>query len=496
MEICVTYGNECFKSQIEYSFRLICNLLGLRPTFVQLAEIEARTEHGNKPIISYGLVKPDITGAPHIHIYESEFWSKGYLTEASLPQRPLPRYHDLPVLYSARAEGQRFVNEEDRRAELLIDIVASVFFLATQYEAVVQREIDQHGRFPASASLALRENFLQRPLAHEYAELLWAQLRRLVPDANRRTWLSDADFAVLVSHDVDVFWKYSTRSLLGHLLGRAGNRNCGSDKLGQFYSGFVRVRFHRQEDPYQSFSYLLDREAQAGCRASFYFRAGRGSSLDGPTYLRRRAVRSVLSAIQARGCEIGLHGSYNSAYSLHKLQREKARMESVAGQPIVGNRFHYLRFCIPDTWRYLAQAGLQYDATLGFADNEGFRCGLCVPFRPYDLLENREIGIWEIPLIVMDTTLRFHRGLSADQAFSTILTLLETVKRFRGVFVIVWHNSSFDEQLWAGWRRVFEDFLDHLHSERVFCGTGAEIIGMWEKYLPQLAPSGTGHGSD
>jgi len=96
----------------------------------------------------------------------------------------------------------------------------------------------------------------------------------------------------------------------------------------------------------------------------------------------------------------------------------------------------------------------------------------------------------------MDTTLRFHRGLSADQAFKTILALLETVKRFRGVFVIVWHNSSFDEQLWAGWKRVFEDFLDHLHSERVFCGTGAEIIGMWEQYLRQFATTGTGHGSD
>lgn len=75
MEIYVIYANESFKNQIEYSFRLICSLLGLRPKFVQLGEIEERSQQGIKAIISYGSVKPDITGAPHIHIYESEFWS-------------------------------------------------------------------------------------------------------------------------------------------------------------------------------------------------------------------------------------------------------------------------------------------------------------------------------------------------------------------------------------------------------------------------------------
>lgn len=496
MDVSITYSNTRFAIQIEYTFRLIFDLLGLKTAFIPYAEAQARTQQGNGVIISYGFVKPNVVPARHIHVYESDFWNKGYLTDASLPQGLLQRYRDLPVLYSAEVEGKEFVIEEYHRGEILIDIVASVFFLASQYEAVVQPKHDRHGRFPASASLAVREDFLQRPLVHEYAELLWAQVKRLVPEAKRRTWLLDADCAVLVSHDVDVFRKYSTHSLLGCLLGRAGSHNRSGDEMMQFLRGFMRARFRGQQDPYQSFGYLLDREAQAGCRSSFHFRAGRGSSFDGPTYLHSRIMRSVLSAIQTNGCEIGLHGSYHSAYSSRKVQRERSRLESITGQPIVGNRFHYLRFRIPDTWRYLEQAGLRYDATLGFAEHEGFRCGLCLPFRPYDLLENRESCIWEIPLIVMDTTLRFHRGLGADVAFEPILNLLETVKRFKGVLVIVWHNSSFDEQLWPGWRRVFEDFLDHIRNERLFCGTGAEIIAKWERYVQQLAPTGTGYGLD
>jgi hypothetical protein len=492
MEIHVTYANEGFKSQIEYSFRLLCTLLDLSPTFCKGDEIEARALQQNGLVISYGPVKPDIAKVPHIHIYESEFWSKGYLTEHSLPRRPVARYRDLPVLYAVQGEGQGFVKEENRGAELFIDIVASVFFLVTQYEAAVLRERDQHGRFPASASLAVHENLLHRPLVHEYAELLWLLVRRIAPKASRRSWLHDADFAVLVGHDVDMFWKYSVRSLLSCLFRKGGNQRARREGLREFYSQFMRVRIRGQQDPYQSFDYLHAREEQAGCRASFYFRAGRGSSYDGPTHLRSRALRFVLSTIQAREDEIALHGSYHSAFSPGKLRREKARLERLARQPIVGNRFHYLRFRIPETWRYLAEAGFQYDATLGFGEHEGFRCGLCLPFRPYDLLENREIPIWEIPLLVMDTTLRFYRGLSAEQAFETIVNLMETAKRFHGVFVIVWHNSSFDEQLWPGWKKVFENFLDRLRSERAFCGTGAEVIRMWNEHVETLGSVPTG----
>lgn len=43
-----------------------------------------------------------------------------------------------------------------------------------------------HDRFPATASLAYRAGFLDRPQIDEYLEILWAAMRRLWPGLQRK----------------------------------------------------------------------------------------------------------------------------------------------------------------------------------------------------------------------------------------------------------------------------------------------------------------------
>jgi len=86
--------------------------------------------------------------------------------------------------------------------------------------------------------------------------------------------------------------------------------------------------------------------------------------------------------------------------------------------------------------------GIKYDTTLGVADYEGFRCGICCPYRPFDILENRALDIWEVPLIVMEGTLFGYRGLSPGDGLKTVQRMVEAVERYRGVLVVLWHNSS------------------------------------------------------
>lgn len=84
------------------------------------------------------------------------------------------------------------------------------------------------------------------------------------------------------------------------------------------------------------------------------------------------------------------------------LQLEKNRLEEIIGRDVLGCRQHLLRFEVPTTWRIQEKAGFVYDTTLSFADHDGFRCGICLPSEPYDLVENRILSLWEIPLTVMD----------------------------------------------------------------------------------------------
>ena len=90
-----------------------------------------------------------------------------WLTEASLPSEPLVRDDGLPLLYGD-------------------DLFGGAFFLLTRYEEAVCPQRDEHDRFPAGASIAEREGFLERPLVNEYAERLWRLLEARWPRLMRR----------------------------------------------------------------------------------------------------------------------------------------------------------------------------------------------------------------------------------------------------------------------------------------------------------------------
>ena len=124
---------------------------------------------------------------------------QAWLTAGTLPAEPLrwvePR---LPVLYGDARPEQALERGPDR-VRLTIDVLGSAFFMLTRYEEVVRTERDEHGRFPASASVAVRSAFLDRPIVDEYVDLLWAALSECWPRLRRRR----TTYRVHLTHDVD-----------------------------------------------------------------------------------------------------------------------------------------------------------------------------------------------------------------------------------------------------------------------------------------------------
>ena len=62
-------------------------------------------------------------------------------------------WEELPVFFTV-----------DKGSELTFDPFALVFYLVSRYEEYLPFQPDEHGRFPATASLAYRERFLDIPL--------------------------------------------------------------------------------------------------------------------------------------------------------------------------------------------------------------------------------------------------------------------------------------------------------------------------------------------
>jgi hypothetical protein len=64
---------------------------------------------------------------------------------------------------------------------------------------------------------------------------------------------------------------------------------------------------------------------------------------------------------------------------------------------------------------------------------------------PFDHKKQEIIHILEIPLTLMDTTTLVHKKMTYDEIFNSTEILLEEVRKFGGVFSLLWHNTTFDE---------------------------------------------------
>ncbi len=439
---------------------------------------------GSNILISYGTNIPPWQGK-QIHIYESEFFSEGYLTQKSLPHTPLPHYKDLPVLYLGGEKKEPFVYRHGDIIETNIDLIASSFFLLTRYEEVVTDDptlLDEHDRFPATASIAYMENFLHRPLVNEYFELLWNCIKELNPNLEKKPLWDGKDFALCLTHDVDVVQKYKPISVALTIGGLLLKQHSLKKATARFVDNIL-VALQKKNDPFDTFDMILNLEQRYGATSTFFFMAEPDYS--GGYCLDNSKVKNAIHKVSASGAEIGLHAGYYSYNNLKVTSRQKENLTKSLKHGNYGCRQHFLRWKTPDTWRIQEKCGLNYDTTLCFADHEGFRAGICHPFQPFDIKENRILNLWEIPLTIMDGSLFNYRKLTPKEGLTTIESYINTVKRYQGVMVLLWHNSFFDPDIYPGWTDIYAEILASTATNTALCTNAENIIKLFTEYSEQ-----------
>jgi peptidoglycan/xylan/chitin deacetylase (PgdA/CDA1 family) len=345
--------------------------------------------------------------------------------------------------------------EQVELGELPDDPLAAAFFhLARVEERRGPR--DEHGRFPAAASVL-------DPL-----ELPLERLRRSL-GVEPRSW-GGARFAVALTHDVDLVWRWADRRALRGALARLRHGDLAE------LTALARAPLHRVRgtDPYWRFEDLLEAERDRGVRSTFYVLGGHLHPADGRDFgpLRARLVE-VLSDWDA---EIGLHPSYTAAEDLDVLAAEKRALEALAG-PIDGLRYHYLRVDPHRNMAPLRALGIAHDSSLGWAETLGFRAGIAQAFRPWGFERDEPLDLVEIPLAAMDATLAEPRylGLSVAEAEHRLVGLLDVAAEHGGAFSVVWHTERFDPGSARGWDRLWFRFIDAVRERGGVCLTAGEL---------------------
>jgi len=211
-------------------------------------------------------------------------------------------------------------------------------------------------------------------------------------------------------------------------------------------------------------------EEQRGARSSFEFVVARRHRVD-PQY----AGRDLNPTLPAEW-EVCLHGSYLAARTPGTLAVERARLEALAGRPVQGCRQHYLNFEPGTLFREVAAAGLRYDLSIGYNDRSGPRAGTYFPYRPYDLEAEQPYSFWEMPFVLMDTTLATTYRLSRSDALAHAQGTLQPVIATAGSVAIIWHQEQCGGLLDPGYERVYVDLLDWLAAQGGRLTTGASLL--------------------
>lgn len=356
----------------------------------------------------------------------------------------------------------------DAGIALTFDALGLIFFMLSRLEEVVLPERDEHERFPTGAAWLVRNGLELRPIVDETIALI----RRCCDDLWPGVTSEVSAYRCVPSHDIDHPFLYHglstseglrrlVRKAAGHLLLRRDLVEAASSAYGYLQYIVAGPR----KDPYLTLPELMDRSEARGLRSIFYLIVRPRLPIDGRAYLEEETIAQTVRTIAERGHGIGLHASYSTLSSPPLAAEEagifRAFLERV-GLPTdsLAVRHHYLRWDARSHWAMWSDLGFAYDATLGYGDAVGFRCGTSHEFPAFDLTTRRELPIRERPLLVMDTAVCPDAGLSPPArrgALETLAAIVHGCRAHGGTMELLWHNTHLQSHFQ---RAMYDEVLD------------------------------------
>ena len=365
-----------------------------------------------------------------------------------------------------------------------LDFLSSAFWFLSRREEAMSSHRDVWGRFGYTESLFSREPRLTMTVVDTYLALLGKLLHNTLCAGGRRSWWlprwpNEAPFAFCGTHDVDALRKWHPRRVLGEA-GRLRQAWRTSGLQGAVRRGWRVVgELVHNPNPYDNVLELAERERVLDVTATYFFLAGRHHPHDAQYDLSRdESVGHLIQQVESVGHEVGLHGSFTTLGDTRRLDEELRLLRQYAGK-VVGQRQHYLRFDSVVSWPAYAAVGIEYDSSLGFADQVGSRAGFSFPIFPYDMKRHQVFPFVEIPLLVMDATLYAYRGLDAADAWVEVEAVLEHVARIEGCFTILWHNASFDDLDMPGYGDIYWKAIEWAQSRNAWMASMADVSRWW-----------------
>lgn len=341
------------------------------------------------------------------------------------------------------------------------------------------------------------------PVINQWVRKIKAQQPEKSSSINPNFWPEERPFAACLTHDVDFVTSNSLIETFRRLRFSPYSKKMVylREVLGGVYRRINdRLFFAKTEkDPFWCFEKWLEIEDKYNFRSTFFFLPDNPSRYqEWDCFYRHHdkiefegqkiIVAELMTEMDKQGWEIGLHGTFYSYDDANELRIQKEQVENSLGKNVFSIRQHLLHYDIKITPKVQAQAGFKFDSTLGFNHTTGFRRGAAFPFFQYDIENEIELSIVQIPMHIQDGALfrKEYMGLNPESAINHCLKLVEKVEKENGLLTLSWHPQYYDSVLFPGWFHVYEELLSYLHKKNAWVTSVGEIGRWWESQERKL----------
>ncbi|MEY4876928.1 MAG: hypothetical protein RL708_2077 [Bacteroidota bacterium] len=363
-------------------------------------------------------------------------------------------FEAIPLLFEKNIDNKFYQNKTideafaiNDKAHFGIDIFAASFFLLSRYEEYNQPN------FNYAQSILHRSKLLQHPVVNEWT----MELKKVLQLHFLNLQFIENKFKITPTIDVDRAFAFKARNIFTTIGGLI------KDVLKFNFAELIvrlKVLANKKADPFDVFEKIETIHQSAGLQTIYFVHCGSYNGVDKNINLNHPLFKTAIQKIAKRSW-VGIHPSIKSITETDLLPKEIAFLQSILPeQKITKSRQHFIELIFPNSYQSLLKNGISADYTMGYADETGFRAGICNSYCWYDIENEKQTALIIHPFCLMEATYQYFKNNDAKAFLADAEIISNTIKNVNGELCFVWHNQSFSEIYeYKGWSKIYNDFL-------------------------------------
>lgn len=348
-----------------------------------------------------------------------------------------------------------FPNKEN--CDLGFDIFSAVFYFISRYQEWQGFDSDRHHRFEATNSIQFQLKQHLKPMVNVWID----QLKNKLQSKFSELKFPQKKFSYISTIDVDNLYAYKGK----------GKKRTIAGALKDLYlldlknlKRRLKVVKGEEADPFDVYDQLNKLSLEKSIPLIYFFLQRTGTEFDRTIDPNSVAFEPVFEKLKKDNISFGLHPSYDAHTNDDLMNTEFELIRSHSKTEITISRQHYLRFDIRKTPFQLIKNKVLADFTMGFASEPGYRAATFTPFHFFDFSSNKPTLLLMVPFVIMDGVYFNYSKTPAIEAEAQIFEMVNEVKRLNGIFITVFHERTFDEVLYPGFKQLYVNLHEKLKA--------------------------------